>query len=114
MSNQSGSANYRRGVVPLVVLALLHRESMYGYQLVQEMEKQSNGRLTIQEGSLYPVLYRLEEQNYITSRSVLVGKRMTRIYYEILPAGEAHLQKLIEEYRAVTQGVYKIIEGDSN
>lgn len=107
--------SFRRGVMSLVILALLKREDMYGYQLVQETEKQSGGRLTTQEGSLYPVLYKLLDQGYISDRKVQVGKRMTRVYYHIEPAGEEKLMELIREYEEMTQGVFQIIkEGDSN
>lgn len=107
--------SFRRGVMSLVILALLKREDMYGYQLVQETEKQSGGRLTTQEGSLYPVLYKLLDQRYISDRKVQVGKRMTRVYYHIEPAGEEKLRELIREYEEMTQGVFQIIkEGDSN
>ena len=103
--------NYRRGVASLVILSLLKREDMYGYQIVQEMEKQSGGRLTTQEGSLYPVLYKLLDAGMISDRKVLVGKRMQRIYYHLEPAGESYLESLIEEYRSVTGGVFQIING---
>ena len=107
--------SFRRGVMSLVILALLKREDMYGYQLVQETEKQSGGRLTTQEGSLYPVLYKLLDQGFISDRKVQVGKRMTRVYYHIEPAGEEKLKDLIREYEEMTQGVFQIIkEGDSN
>ena len=107
--------SFRRGVMSLVILALLNREDMYGYQLVQETEKQSGGRLTTQEGSLYPVLYKLLDQGYISDRKVQVGKRMTRVYYHLEPAGEEKLRELIREYEEMTQGVFQIIkEGDSN
>ena len=107
--------SFRRGVMSLVILSLLKREDMYGYQLVQETEKQSGGRLTTQEGSLYPVLYKLLDQGYISDRKVQVGKRMTRVYYHIEPAGEEKLRELIREYEEMTQGVFQIIkEGDSN
>ena len=106
--------SFRRGVMSLVILALLKREDMYGYQLVQETEKQSGGRLTTQEGSLYPVLYKLLDQGYISDRKVQVGKRMTRVYYHIEPAGEEKLRELIRDYEEMTQGVIQIInEGDS-
>ncbi len=94
----------------MVILALLRREDMYGYQLVQETERASGGKLTTQEGSLYPVLYRLLEQGMISDHRVLVGKRMTRIYYHLEPAGEARLQELIREYEDTTQGVFRIIQ----
>lgn len=111
MIAKESAGNYRRGVASLVVLSLLRRGDMYGYELVQETERCSGGRLTTQEGSLYPVLYKLLDQGYISDRRVLVGKRMTRIYYHLEPAGEAHLQMLIQEYEAVTQGVMAIVYG---
>ena len=109
---ESGS-NYRRGVMSLVVLSLLKRGDMYGYQLVQETERASGGKLTTQEGSLYPVLYKLQEQGLISDRRELVGKRMTRVYYHIEPAGEEKLRELIAEYETVTAGVFAIIKGEA-
>lgn len=110
MAGDSGQSSFRRGVMSLVILALLKREDMYGYQLVQETEKSSGGRLTTQEGSLYPVLYRLLDQGYISDRRVLVGKRMTRIYYHLEPTGEEYLKELIREYTEITQGVFRIVQ----
>ncbi len=106
--------SFRRGVMSMVILSLLKREDMYGYQLVQETEKQSGGRLTTQEGSLYPVLYKLLEQKLISDRKVLVGKRMTRVYYHLEPAGEARLEELVQEYEEVTRSVLQIIKGDDS
>lgn len=111
MSITEGLPNFRRGVMSLVILALLKREDMYGYQLVQETERCSGGDMTTQEGSLYPVLYKLQDSGYISDRRVRVGKRMTRIYYHLEPSGEAYLEELIREYEAVTQGVMRIVQG---
>lgn len=104
--------NFRRGIMSLVVLSLLSRSDMYGYQLVQETKNLSGGRIVTQEGSLYPVLYKLQENGYISDKKVLVGKRMTRVYYHIEPAGRSHLYTLIEEYKAISTGVAMIIGGD--
>lgn len=111
MASDNGQASFRRGVMSLVILSLLKREDMYGYQLVQETEKSSGGRLTTQEGSLYPVLYKLLDQGCISDRKVLVGKRMTRVYYHLEPKGGEKLKELIREYVEVTQGVFEIIKG---
>lgn len=102
--------SFRRGVMSLVILALLRQEDMYGYQLVQETFKRSGGQIVTQEGSLYPVLYKLLEQEFISDRKVQVGKRMCRIYYHLEPAGEKRLKELIQEYDAITQGVHAITE----
>lgn len=85
---------------------------MYGYQLVQETERASQGRIITQEGSLYPVLYKLEESGFISSRKVLVGKRMTRVYYHMEPKGRVYLDALIKEYEMVTSGMFLIIRGE--
>lgn len=109
MAADNTQQSFRRGVMSLVILALLKRKDMYGYQLVQETANSSGGKLTTQEGSLYPVLYRLLDQGLISDRKVQVGKRMSRIYYHLEPAGEERLRELIQEYEDVTQGIFQII-----
>ena len=114
MATDSGQNSFRRGVMSLVILGLLKKEDMYGYQLVQETERKSGGRITTQEGSLYPVLYKLVDQGLISDRKVLVGKRMTRVYYHLEPAGEQRRMRISgehREYEEVTKGVLQIIEG---
>ena len=111
MSNQENSVNFQRGVASLVLLSLLRQQDMYGYQLVQEMERQSLGALRMQEGALYPVLYKLQNAGYISAEKVLAGKRMTRVYYHLEPAGAAYLERLNADYRAVVNGVLRIVEG---
>lgn len=109
LDNNQGS--FRRGVMSLVILTLLKREDMYGYQLVQETCQSSGGRITTQEGSLYPVLYKLVDQGLISDRKVQVGKRMTRVYYHLEPAGILRQEELAQEYNAVAQGIFQILQG---
>ena len=111
MQTENMQNTFRRGIMSLVVLSLLKKEDMYGYQLVTEAEKQSGGRIVTQEGSLYPVLYKLVDQGFISDRKVQVGKRMTRVYYHLEPAGELRLAELTRDYEAVTQGMYQILKG---
>lgn len=112
MAPDNGQNSFRRGVMSLVILALLKTEDMYGYQLVQETLNRSGGQIATQEGSLYPVLYKLLDQGLISDRKVQVGKRMNRIYYHLEPAGETRLAELLEEYRQITQGISLITGGD--
>ena len=111
MAKDNTQVSFRRGVMSLVILALLKREDMYGYQLVQQISQCSAGKITTQEGSLYPVLYKLQEEKLISDRRVLVGRRMTRVYYHLEPAGEIRLKELVREYEEITQGVLQIIYG---
>ena len=111
MAADNGQNSFRRGVMSLVILGLLRREDMYGYQLVQETQRVSGGRITTQEGSLYPVLYKLVDQGLISDRRVQVGKRMTRVYYHLEPAGAERFGQLLREYEEITQGIRLIAEG---
>ena len=111
MTQDNSQNSFRRGVMSLVLLSLLKQQDMYGYQLVQETERTSHGQIVTQEGSLYPVLYKLEEGGFISSHKVLVGKRMQRVYYHIEPIGIAYLEMLIKEYETVTSGMQSIIHG---
>ena len=110
MATDNSQHGFRRGVMSMVILGLLKKEDMYGYQLVQETKKQSGGRITTQEGSLYPVLYKLLDQGLISDRKVLVGKRMTRVYYHLEPAGANRLAELLHEYEEITNGVFLIVK----
>lgn len=102
--------SFRRGIMSLVILSLLKKEDMYGYQLVLETEKISSGRIQTQEGSLYPVLYKLQEQGLISDKRVLVGKRMTRVYYHLEPAGLARLLELRKDFLDIVTGMQMIME----
>lgn len=109
LSRDTSQSNYRRGIMSLVILSLLKSENMYGYQLCQEISRFSGGKLTIQEGSLYPILYRLQDQGLISEERVLVGKRMTRNYYHLEPSGVERLREMTAEYEELTAGVFAII-----
>ncbi|MCR4936275.1 MAG: PadR family transcriptional regulator [Oscillospiraceae bacterium] len=102
--------SFRRGLMPLVILSLLKNEDMYGYQLVQETERRSGGAIVTQEGSLYPVLYKLLDGGFISDRRVLVGKRMTRVYYHLEATGKAYLEELTRSYQAITDGMFLLME----
>lgn len=102
--------NFKKGASTLAVLTLLQKERMYGYQLVQTMDKLSEGKFALQEGTLYPVLYRLLEAELISDERVQVGKRMTRIYYTITPKGQAYLAKIRKQYDTITEGVKLLLD----
>ena len=57
-------AYFKRATSPLAVLRILSDRPMYGYELIQELKQRSGGKYQL--SLLYPVLYRLEEQGYLT------------------------------------------------
>ena len=114
MATDNGQLNFLLGAMSMIILSLLSREDMYGYQLVQETERSSGGRISTQEGSLYPVLYKLVDGGYISDRKELVGKRMTRVYYHLEPKGAERLEEMVREYENVSAGIRQIIKGDGS
>lgn len=97
----------------LIFMALLAKRDMSGPEIAKETERLSGGILATQEGSLYPVMYRLEDQGLISRRVVALGRRLNRIYYHLEPAGKKRFEELLQEYKDVTRGVFQILEGES-
>lgn len=91
-------ANIKKATIEMLLLKLLSEEDMYGYQLSQELKKRSNGNYTILEGSMYPILYRLADQNYISFFEKKVGKRQSRVYYHLEIAGLKYLEDMKQSY----------------
>lgn len=109
MSPENNQFNFKKGAAPLAILSLLKKEDMYGYQLAQAVAEASGGDFLLQEGTLYPILYRLADGGYISEKRVLVGKRMTRVYYHLEEAGLAYYQSLLNDYRSIQRGMDRIL-----
>lgn len=101
--------NFKKGSVELLVLAVLSKEDMYGYQITQKIKEYSDGLFTVLEGSLYPILYRLSNEGYVTENAVAIKRRM-RVYYHLEESGREYFKKCLEEYRAVNLGVEKVLK----
>ena len=72
-------SGFKKATIEMILLKFLSESDMYGYQLTQEVKKRSNGLYTILEGSMYPILYRLTEQNFVSFQEVKTGKRQVRV-----------------------------------
>ena len=86
----------RRGCLVVAVLAALKTEQ-YGYSLRKRLADEG---LEVDEGTLYPLLRRLESQGLLTSEWREEGKR-TKRFYRLSPAGAAMLGQLLEEWRVI-------------
>lgn len=108
----------KKGTLEIIILSLINTKDMYGYEIIQELERMSDGYYTLKEGSLYPVLYRLEDNNLIENYMVQEeGKRkVTRKYYKITTAGIKEISNYLEEWRSFVYITNKIIgiEGGRN
>lgn len=96
----------RRGAIVLAILSQL-RAPRYGYALLQEL-KVSN--FSVDAGTLYPLLRRLERQGILTS-SWDTAEGRPRKYYELSKDGSAVYEKLLNEWRAMTASIHKMTKG---
>lgn len=100
----------KKGTLEMLLLELLAKEKeLYGYQMVQIIDEQSNGILTVLEGSIYLALHKLEEKGYIASEKRQISKRMQRVYYSIKPEGIEYLEYIKKEYFSVNNAIQQIL-----
>lgn len=105
--NKEGLQGYfRKDISTLCILALLqHAEELYGYELMQQLQQYTKGLLTMPEGTLYPILYRLEAQGYVISEKRQIGKRLQRVYYRITLEGSCLFRDMQNAYTSTIKGV---------
>ncbi|MBM0066491.1 PadR family transcriptional regulator [Alkalicoccobacillus gibsonii] len=99
-----------KGSTSLLVLQLLDKEDMYGYQLVKEMKKQSEETLEVKEGTLYPALHKLEEKACIKSYWKEQDRGPARKYYAITDEGRSVLSVKTKEWNSFVKMVNRFLE----
>ena len=82
----------KKGALEMLVLGLVCAGPTYGYELLGSMARRSNGLFALKEGTLYPILYRLEDDGLIASRWQQAGGRAApKKMYEVTDAGRTAL-----------------------
>lgn len=103
------SSTFKKGSIEMLTLLMLQEKDIYGYQLIQMLAERSGGRLIVQEGSLYPLLYRMVDSGYISGRDVAVETRNGRKrMYHLEPSGRTHLVELKAEFDEIQEGIQSV------
>lgn len=101
----------KKGVLEILILKLLEGSEKYGYQLITELRDKGGELFSLKEGTLYPILYRLEEEGLVTSRwSTPQGRELSKKYYKISGAGEHTLQDAAALWKRFSNCVDVILE----
>ena len=95
-----------KGVAPVVVLEILSRGKMYGYELSEALEQRSKGILTLGRGTLYPLLYNLEAKGMVTADWDQSESKRKRRYYSITGEGKSQLNAQKEQWCQLQKGVH--------
>jgi PadR family transcriptional regulator, regulatory protein PadR len=93
----------KRGTLELVLLHLLAEKDRYGYELTAELSSRSGGRYELKEGTLYPVLYRLEKGELVEPYWETQERGVPRKYYRITAAGRRDLERQWREWESFVQ-----------
>ncbi|MCY6372214.1 PadR family transcriptional regulator [Clostridium ganghwense] len=98
-----------KGSTVILILKLLDKKPMYGYEMIKEIEEKSSGIFTFKEGTLYPILHTLEREGLVEAYwNQSEGKRR-RKYYKITDEGKLSLKKKQEEWTTFRSTVDKIL-----
>src|SRR5678815_5295303 len=99
----------KRGSLELIVLHLLAPGEAYGYEIVAKLTAQTNGALEVTDGTLYPVLYRLERAGSVTVRWETPERGVPRKYYRLTDAGRDELEQLEHEWTTFAKAMAKLL-----
>ncbi|HUQ71268.1 MAG TPA: helix-turn-helix transcriptional regulator [Planctomycetaceae bacterium] len=113
MTAKRSNPAYLNGVPELLVLQLLARQPMHGYEIVQAIRIGTSDVFEFGEGCIYPILHRLEEAGFLHADRVTVGGR-ARVVYETTKAGRRQLAKSAAQWEQVVGAVRQILQGSAN
>jgi transcriptional regulator len=110
MPGASGPRDRLRGTLDLLVLKTLTGGPRHGYSIARWLAQESDDAVRVEEGSLYPALYRLEERGLVSSEwRTSDGGRAAKLY-ALTPLGRKHLRAETDEWLAFAKAVTRILQ----
>ena len=97
------------GSSTLLVLSLLEKEDMYGYQMITELSRRSNDTFQMKEGTLYPILHALEKGKYLSSYQQEAPTGRVRKYYHLAARGASFLKEGVRAWQAYSGAVNAVL-----
>jgi PadR family transcriptional regulator PadR len=95
----------KKGSAEFLILSLLHAQSRHGYELQKLIESRSRGVLTFNVASLYPLLYRMEEDGWIVGRWVEKAGERRKRFYTLTAAGREALEAQRASWREFVRAI---------
>ncbi len=95
----------------LLILSLISRKDMYGYEIIKELEVLSDQSFQLKEGTLYPILHKLENEKWIKSYLTETESKTKRKYYKITNLGLQQFAEEKQNWEAYKDSVVKVLNG---
>lgn len=93
----------------IVILSFLAKHKMHGYELLKQIEAKSNGAFAYKEGTLYPILHRLEKQGAIEAHWEETTSARKRRFYQITRAGRKLLKERKSQWTAFRTAIDQLV-----
>ena len=97
-----------------IILSILTKNESYGYEIIQKVKEISNGKIEYGDGTLYPVLHKLEKKELITSYWKIADSGRKRKYYKICDKGKKELLVEKENWTVINQIISKLWKIEPN
>ncbi len=99
-----------QGTLDMLVLRVLTRGELHGWGITLKLEQLSKSALQVDEGSLYPALYRMEDKGWIKAEWKMTEKNRRAKFYALTPSGRKHLETEQESWHRVTGIIAMVME----
>ena len=106
---ENASLDLIRGTLDILVLKTLSWQALHGYAISSAIRKQTDSLLLVEEGALYPALYRMESKGWIEAEWGLSANNRRAKYYHLTEKGREHLYSQTKTWEAYSVAVSKIL-----
>lgn len=100
------NTQFKKGVLELCVLVLIHSKESYGFELAQQVSK----HIPVAEGALYPLLRRLVVDGYCITYLQESTEGPPRKYYKLTTIGEEYMKALVDEWQSFVKSVSNLLK----
>jgi len=108
------SRDHLRGTLEVLILKTLTWGPRHGYAIAHWLESSSSEVLRVEEGSLYPALYRMERRGLVKSDHRMSELGRPAKFYQITPAGRRHLHAETADWLAFAHEVSRVLQADAS
>lgn len=98
------------GTLEMLILRTLQAGPMHGWSIGQSIEQVSRAGLSLNQGSLYPALHRLEQGGFIRAKWGVSEKHRRAKYYSLTPSGRRKLRQDTEQWRAFSSSIELVLQ----
>jgi PadR family transcriptional regulator PadR len=110
---QAPKSDLLQGTLDLLILKVVALEPVHGYAIVQRLQQISRDALQVQQGSLYPALYRLEERGYIQAQWRETEQGRMAKFYSVTRKGAKQLEQDRAQWQRTASAIALVLESNS-